>query len=163
MMTNSCITRLYSVTWRSDYRWGFGLDVGFTDHFVTHASWLHLIITPSLVSALYKSLQHTLSLSSLLSLVFFWQRILTMEILQLPSSTAPTKSSLHRLPYNYLELLKPSRLHLGTDRAENTVNFTSAVSVGTCLFVKALVSNCCVYLFIKNLVLSRGCSTLLPL
>jgi hypothetical protein len=33
---------------------------------LTHDSWLHLIIAPSLIFTLYKSLQHTLSLFSLL-------------------------------------------------------------------------------------------------
>jgi hypothetical protein len=48
-----------------------------------HDSWLHLILAPSLISTLYKSLQHTLSLSSLFALDVSRQRILTMEILQL--------------------------------------------------------------------------------
>jgi hypothetical protein len=44
---------------------------------------VQVIITLSLISKLYRSLQHTLSHLSLLSLVVFWQRILTVEILQL--------------------------------------------------------------------------------
>jgi hypothetical protein len=35
---------------------------------LTHDSWLHLIIVPLLISTLYKSLQHVLSLFSLLYL-----------------------------------------------------------------------------------------------
>jgi hypothetical protein len=51
----------YIVTCMSDYRRGLGwrLDLFNT---LTHDSLLHLIITASLISTLYKSLQHTLSL-----------------------------------------------------------------------------------------------------
>jgi hypothetical protein len=34
----------------------------------------------------------------------------------------------------------------------------SFISVGTCLFAKALPSNCCVYLFFKNLLRNSGSS-----
>jgi hypothetical protein len=49
----------------SDCRRGLGrrLDLFTT---ITHDSWLHLIIAPALISTLHKSLQHTLSLFSLL-------------------------------------------------------------------------------------------------
>jgi hypothetical protein len=40
--------------------------------------------------------------SAVSSPVVPWSTALTMEILQLSRSTAPTKSSLHRLPYNWL-------------------------------------------------------------
>jgi hypothetical protein len=45
-----------------------GLEIGFIDH-LTLDSGLLLIMAPSLISTLYKSLQHTLSLSSLLCLL----------------------------------------------------------------------------------------------
>jgi hypothetical protein len=65
----------------SDYRWGlyWRLDSLVT---LTHDSWLRLIIVPSLISTLYKSLQHMLNLFSL-SLAISWEQILRMEILQL--------------------------------------------------------------------------------
>jgi hypothetical protein len=54
------------------------------------------------------------------------------------------------------------------DRLENTVHFCIPVISGrTCLFVKALLSNGCIYLLIKNLLPRSGCcfifvSRLLP-
>jgi hypothetical protein len=54
-------------------------------------------------------------------------------------------------------------LPLGTDHVENTVSkiccivTRELVAVGICLFVKALLSNECVYLLIKDLLPSRGC------
>jgi hypothetical protein len=41
-----------------DYKGGVGFETGFIDH-LTRDSWLHLIIAPSLISTLYKSLEHT--------------------------------------------------------------------------------------------------------
>jgi hypothetical protein len=77
-------------------------------------------------------------------------------------STAPTKSSLHRLPYNSEFLLKLSSLkHLSTDRIENTIYCCiSIVFVGTCLFAKALLSIGCVYLLIKICCLAADIVTL---
>jgi hypothetical protein len=46
---------------------------------------------------------------------------------------------------------------IGIDRLENTVYCTPVVSVGTCLFAKALLSNGCIYLLIKNLLPSSRC------
>jgi hypothetical protein len=76
-----------------------------------------------------------------------------MEIIQLPFSTAPTKSPLHRLPNNsllHLYVLLTSKLvplitpwH-GPRRKHN-------ILLGTCIFAKVLLSNGCVYLLIKNL------------
>jgi hypothetical protein len=63
---------------------------------LTHDSWLHLIIAPSLISTLYKSLQHTLSLFSLLC---FHQSFPVNGFNSGVSSAAPTKSSLRGLPY----------------------------------------------------------------
>jgi hypothetical protein len=53
--------------------------------------------------------------------------------------------------------------HLGTDHVENTLYKSSSivacgfVAAGTCLPAKALLSNGCVYLLIKNLLPSSGC------
>jgi hypothetical protein len=86
----------------------FGLDIGFTDHFN-----IQLVITLnySAIADLH-TLQITVTHTSVLSLLphVSWQRLLTVEILQLLrscliwmvapfqlSTLAPTKSSLHRL------------------------------------------------------------------
>jgi hypothetical protein len=67
--------------------------------FLTHDSWLRLIIAPSLISTLCKSLQYMVSLFSLLSSpVIPWKRLLTMEILQL-------LCWLHRLSLPYTDFL----------------------------------------------------------
>jgi hypothetical protein len=99
---------LYCHLYECDSRWGFDwwLDLLTT---LTHDSLLHLIIVPSLISTLYKLLQHTLSLFSLLCLHQsfpgngFWQSRFFSFCTHLVAcwlSTVPTKSSLHRLPYN---------------------------------------------------------------
>jgi hypothetical protein len=51
-----------------DYTQSFGLEIG-VDLLatLTHNSWLHLIIVPSLISTLYKSQQQTLSFQSAVS------------------------------------------------------------------------------------------------
>jgi hypothetical protein len=48
---------LYIVTCMSDSRRGFGLDIGFIDHFNTQL--VITLIVPSLISTLYSSLEHT--------------------------------------------------------------------------------------------------------
>jgi hypothetical protein len=84
---------------KSDCRRGLGWRLDFLTT-LTHDSRLHLIITPSLISTLYKSLQHTLNIFSLLwsSPVVPWQPLLTVEILQLPRShSCQLGSQLHLL------------------------------------------------------------------
>jgi hypothetical protein len=62
-----------------------------------------------------------------------------------------------------LRLPISSPLTTRTDRVANTFTNSSSivacelVAVGTCLFVKALLSNGCVYLLIENLLRSSGC------
>jgi hypothetical protein len=86
----------------------------------THDSELQAITAPSLISTLYKSPQHTLSLfqPAVSSLAVPWQRILTVEILQLHA----LRSSLHSLPRRTQLSTKfvPYLLHLCTDHIENT-------------------------------------------
>jgi hypothetical protein len=78
----------------SDYRQGYVLDIGFIDHY-THDSELQAIAPPPLVSKIHKSPQYPLSPSSLLSAPAVpWQRLLTVEILQLHA----LKSYHHELP-----------------------------------------------------------------
>jgi hypothetical protein len=81
------------------------------------------------------------------------------------SSTALTTSSLHRFPYNSLPSLQLTNFQpcplLLTSRHRTTENSSSIVtqiiSMGMCLFAKALPSNGCVYLLIKNLLPSSEC------
>jgi hypothetical protein len=75
-----------------------------------------------------------------------------MEIYLLPFSTSPTKSSLHRRLYKCDELPNPSKAitaRHGPRRKQHC--WTQIVSVGTCFLLKALHSNGCLYMLIKNL------------
>jgi hypothetical protein len=89
----------------SDYRRGLGLEIGFIDHFNTRLmTALNYSAITDLHSAHAKSFQSSVTSRS----------PVTMEI-PLPLSTAPTKSSLHRLhpfslPYNSDELADPSQV-----------------------------------------------------
>jgi hypothetical protein len=88
-----------------DCRWGLDwwLDLLTT---LTYNSWLRLFIAPSLISTLY--IENVLSLFNLLCLhqLFpdngFYQWWFFSFCSHFITSTAPTKSSLHRLPYNWL-------------------------------------------------------------
>jgi hypothetical protein len=91
--------------------WGWRLDLLTT---LTHDSWLHLISAPSPLSTLHKSLQHTLSLYIRLCLYqsFLSNGSLQWKFLNFRAhfvvrwlSTAPTKSSVYKLPYNSLWIL----------------------------------------------------------
>jgi hypothetical protein len=66
-----------------DYRRGLDWWIYLLTTYTTRDSEVQVIKAPSLIYTLYKSLKYVLSLLSLLSLVVSWQRILTMEILQL--------------------------------------------------------------------------------
>jgi hypothetical protein len=55
------VATIYIATCMCDYRWGLGFFNGFTDHLYTRLG----TRAPPLISTLYKSLQHTLSLSLL--------------------------------------------------------------------------------------------------
>jgi hypothetical protein len=72
-----------------------------------HDSELQIISAPPLISTIHKSPQHPLSFfqPAVSSPVVPWQRLLTVEILQLHE----LKSSLHRLPYG-TELARPNCL-----------------------------------------------------
>jgi hypothetical protein len=136
-----------------EYRWGLDWRV----HLLTtstHDSWLHLITVPLLPSTIYKFLPHMLRLFSLLSLhqslpdndIYQWRFFsFRAHFIACLLSTVTTKSSLHRLPYSSLSelLLQLSSIHC----------CTPTVSMGTCLFAKVLLSNGCIYLLIKNLLL----------
>jgi hypothetical protein len=87
------------VTCMRDYRRGFGLEIGFIDHFNTR---LVTTLNYSAVADL-----HTLQITRGHAKSFpvcnvFPSRFLVTASNSEDSSTAPTKSSLHRFPYNSL-------------------------------------------------------------
>jgi hypothetical protein len=103
-----------TVDWVLDWR----LDLLTT---LTHYSWLHLIIVPSLISTIYKSLQHMFSLFSLLCLC----QLFPGKGFNSGDSSASTQTSLlagsqlHRLsllftdpPYNCLTTLSQPSLQI---------------------------------------------------
>jgi hypothetical protein len=95
-----CLSQYNIITWQSDYRRGLDwwLDLLTT---ITHDLWLHLIIAPSLISTLYKSLQHTLSLLS--------RSLVTASNRGDSSASAftslPASSQLHRLSLLFTDSL----------------------------------------------------------
>jgi hypothetical protein len=84
------------VTCRGDYRRGFRLAIGFTDHLYT---WLGPTSNYSATANLHNSQITTAPAKHFPFFCVFtsrsWQRLLTVEILHLHA----LKSSLHRLPY----------------------------------------------------------------
>jgi hypothetical protein len=70
--------RCHIITPMCDSRWGFESEIGFIGHFNTRHVTTHLNIVQSLISTLYKSLEHTLSLFRLLCL---HQQLATMATL----------------------------------------------------------------------------------
>jgi hypothetical protein len=75
---------------------GFGMINGFIDHLYTHHSELQAVTVPLLFSTTQKSPQHSLTSfqPAVSSPAVPWQRLLIMEILQLPA----LRSSLHSFP-----------------------------------------------------------------
>jgi hypothetical protein len=87
----------------------------------------------------------------------FTRRFSVTDLNNWDSWTEPKKSSLHRFPYNCLLTTDLSVLYFSTDRVVNSVHCcTPTVSVTTCLYAKAFLSNSCLYLLIKNLLPSNG-------
>jgi hypothetical protein len=149
---------------------GFGLDIGFIDYFNI---WRMTTLNYSAIADL-----HTLQITRAHRLVFsvccvFTNRYLIMASNSGDSSasaltTLPAGSQLHRLSLLFTDslitlsdlLLQLSSIqHLGTDLVENAVLCCiPIISMGTYLFVKAFLSNSCMYLLIKNLLpSSRSC------
>jgi hypothetical protein len=85
VMILSCILvtiHQHIVTWYAcDYRRGLDLWIYMLTPY-THDLEVQVIIAPPLISTIHKLLTHTKSSQS--SLAVFWQRLLTVEILQLP-------------------------------------------------------------------------------
>jgi hypothetical protein len=105
----------------------------------THESELRAITAPSIISTIHKSPQHPLSLfqPSVSSSAIPWQRLLTVEILQLQA----LKSSLHRLPYRTDQALT---LHLA-------YNISTRTTQQTQLFYFCVHVCCCGNLFAEPL------------
>jgi hypothetical protein len=105
----------------------------------THDSELQIIKAPPLISTIHKSPQHTLSLfqPAVSSPTFPWQRLLTVEILQLHG----LKSSLHSHPYRTLHQLTTDLLITSRHEPRRNTPFP------------LLYSNCCI---INNLLPSNG-------
>jgi hypothetical protein len=79
-----------------DYRRGFGLQIEITDHFTT---WLVTTLNYSAIADLHIiqiTAAHAKSFQSA-----FTSRFQVMDLNNGDSSTAPTKSFLHRLPYDW--------------------------------------------------------------
>jgi hypothetical protein len=90
---------LYIVTCYSDYRWGFGFEIGFVDHFNTR-----IVITFNYsATADFHTLQIAAAhAKSFQSAAVSTSRSLVKASNSGDSSTAHTKSSLHRFLYNSL-------------------------------------------------------------
>jgi hypothetical protein len=115
-----------------------------------HDSWLHLNIAPLLISKLYKPLKQTLGLCCV-----FTSRSLLTASNSGDSSSAPTKSSLHRLPHNWLTSCLVITSRCGPRRKHRSLLYSKLFRWN--VFAKALPSNGCVYLLNKNLLPSSEC------
>jgi hypothetical protein len=136
------------------YEWLLtGFAFGFTDHLQLVTSNCNIttnILILQITTTHGKSFQSAVS-----SQVVPWLMVPNGEY----SSTAPTKPSLHKLPYNSDEFPNQTQLwHLGTECIEDTIRCCNLiVFMGKCLFAKALPSNGSIYLLIKNLLPSSEC------
>jgi hypothetical protein len=95
----STLNLLHIVTWRSDYKWGFGLEIRFIDHFNTR------LVTTLTYSA--NTNFHTLQITTAHAKYFRSSSTSHFSATNLnneDSSTTPTKSSFHRFLYNWLKL-----------------------------------------------------------
>jgi hypothetical protein len=126
------------------------LEIGFIDHFNTR-----------LVTTLKYSAIADLHTSQIITAhaIFFSLLSLVVSLVTAynigGSSTTPTKSSLHRLPYNSItSKLVPLITSWHVPRRKHHC-CTPIFPVGTCLFAKALHTNGCVYLLRICLPISR--------
>jgi hypothetical protein len=95
----STLNLFHIVTWRSDYKWGFGLEIRFIYHFNTR---LVTTLTYSVIPNF-----HTLQITTAHTKYFqssSTSHFLSKDLNNGDSSTTSTKSSLHGLPYNWLKL-----------------------------------------------------------
>jgi hypothetical protein len=109
------------VTYMCDYRRGLDWRL---DLLTTYRSELQVTITLSPISSLYKSLQHTLKLFSLLC---FTSRSLVTTSNIGDSLIAPSKYSLHIFPYDWLtsKLVSVITSGLGPRRKHRSLLYTN--------------------------------------
>jgi hypothetical protein len=125
------------------------MEIEFIDHFKTR------LVTTLNSSAI--PLQITTAHAKSFQSVFSSRSLVTASNSR-DSSTAPTKFSLHRLPYNSLQTLAPVVLII-TSRHGSRKKYRSLLYSNRCRanrFAKALLSNGCVYALIENLLPSSG-------
>jgi hypothetical protein len=141
---------LHVVTCMSDYRLRFRVDIGFTVTTYTHNSKLQAITALSLISTLYKPPQNTLSLfqPAVSSPAVPWQRLLAVEILELPHSSplfTASRTELSRLPQ--------LSSFLGMDRVDDIVHFR--IRCRGNVFTEPFPRSRRIFLLIKNLLPSN--------
>jgi hypothetical protein len=149
------------MTFVSDYRRGFGLDIGFIDTF-THDSELQTITASPLLSTVHNSSQHPLSVfqRAVSSPAVPWQRLLTVEILQLHGLRSPFKSSRTKLTW----LFQLSSLYLlCMDRGETPVSKSTSIVARRFVVVEMCLPSRCLEMGLVYLPVSRSshsnCST----
>jgi hypothetical protein len=146
----SCYCQLYYHV-LNDSQWGFELVIGFIDHFTT---WLVATLNYSTITVFQTLHIITARIKSFQSA--FTSRFLVTDLNNRHSSTAPTKSPLHRLLYNWL----PSKLfplitpqHRPTENTAILFFFLVFPWEHVCLLRCYPVT----VLLIKNLLPSSGC------
>jgi hypothetical protein len=152
-MTNSCI--LVTKPEGRRHFGDFGVDKRILSRFrgeyrrcmdllttYTHHSELHVTTALSLISTLYRSSQHPLSLLPVCCVFISrsWQRLLTVEILQLHEF----RFHLHSVPCR-------------TVSNSNSIVLCVFVATGMCLPIRCLETGCITPLFIR-LLRSNGCT-----
>jgi hypothetical protein len=137
----------------SDSRRGFGLGIAFIDH-------LQVVTTNNYnITADFHTLQLTSAHAESFYSVVFTSRSLVAASNSGDSSSASTKPSLHKLPYNWLtsNLSLAYNISAWNNRKHSSPIVAPIVSMGTCLFAKALLGNGRVYLPIKNVLPTIEC------
>jgi hypothetical protein len=136
----------------------FGFEIGFTDHFNTQ---LLFTINYSAITNLH-TLEITRAQRPVFSVCYSPTSRFLVTDLNNEDSSASVLTLLLSSEYP-TTVNSCSNCHLGTDHVQKTVSNSSSivvhgfVAMGTCLFVKVLLSNGCIYLLIKNLMPSSRC------
>jgi hypothetical protein len=143
------ISSRFKGDYRQDMDWR--MDSSLTTY--THHSELQVITALSLISTLYKSSQHPLSLFPAVSSSGLpWQRLLTVEILQLHA----LRFYLHMLSAELNSLSNDLVVPVvGTDYIENTVSNRSCIVVEACSLCR-YIATAVVSLFVSRSLPSSG-------
>jgi hypothetical protein len=113
-----------------DYRWGIDWILDLLSTYAHHSE-LHIIITLTLISTLHKSPQYPLSLfqPAVSSRAVPWQRLLTVEILQLPALRSFCHNRPCRNPVNSLNPnWQQSTPELSVQFSASTANYLVVMS-----------------------------------